>query len=206
VLSVVLLLLSVFLVPAAPGRGSTTSRIDHYLVTNHTGLLLAGYLAGISLFLFFVFLGGLRSMLQSAEGGAGTLSSAAFGAGIAFSAAALTAAGVTITAVFKVAGMNDPVLVRALYDMNHQLLHLSYIPLAALIACTSLIAAWTRVLPSWLSWSGFVVAAIALIAAGGLFVDKSNIVTSLSLVLFLLYAAWVLAVSALMYRGATTTA
>jgi hypothetical protein len=47
-----------------------------------------------------------------------------------------------------------------------------------------------------------VVAAIALIAAAGLFADKSNVVTALSLVLFLLYAAWVLVVSAVMYRQA----
>jgi hypothetical protein len=202
VLSVVLLLISGFLAPAAPSRASATSKIVHFYITNHTGLLIAGYLAGISLFLFFLFLGGLRAMLQSAEGESGTLSSAAYGAGIAFSAVALIAAGVTITAVFKVAGMGDPVLIRALYDMNHQLLHLSFIPLGALLAITSLVAVWTRVLPAWLSWAGFVIAAIALIAAAGLFADKSNVVTALSLVLFLLYAAWVLVVSAVMYRQA----
>jgi hypothetical protein len=50
-----------------------------------------------------------------------------------------------------------------------------------------------------------VIATIALIAAAGLFVDRSNIVTALSLVLFLLYAVWVLVVSAVMYRQASPT-
>jgi hypothetical protein len=148
VLSVVLLLISGFLAPAAPSRGSVTAKIIHYYVTNHTALLHAGYLAGTSLFLFFLFLGSLRSMLRAAEGGSDILSSAAHAAGVAFAAAALLAAGVTITAVFKVATMGDPVLIRALYDMNHQFLHLSFIPLGALLAITSLASVWTRALPS----------------------------------------------------------
>jgi hypothetical protein len=119
-----------------------------------------------------------------------------------FSAIALIATGVTITAVFKVARQGDPVLIRALYDMNHQFLHLIYIPTAAFIVFTSLVGLWTRVLPVFLNWAGFAVGALSLVAAGGLSADTSNFVTFLTLLVFLLFAAWVLLVSAVMFREA----
>jgi len=206
-LFVILLLLSNFVTPAAPSRGPFSAQIVRYYNHNHTGLLLAGYLAGLSIVLFFLFLGGLRSMLQPAEGGTETLSAAAYAAGVVFTAVALIATAVTITVVFTLhkEGLPDLRIIRALYDMNHQILHLIFFPTAALIGISSLAMLGRRAFPAWLAPAGFVIAVMSLIAAGGLFADTSNLVTSLSLIVYLLFSLWVLVVSAVMFRRAPAT-
>jgi hypothetical protein len=198
--SMVLLLLSNFITPAAPSRGSAISAITSYYIQNHTGLLLAGYLGGLSMLLLFPFLSGLRSMLAAAEGEPAVLSQTAYTSGVVFSALALIAVAITITAVFKVAALGDPVLIRGLYDFNHQVLHLIWFPTAGLIGAGGLVALRSRAFPASYAWASFAAAIIMLIAAGGMFADKSNIITSLSLVGFLLTALWVIVTSALMYR------
>jgi hypothetical protein len=145
--------------------------------------------------LFFFFLAGLRSRLASAEGEPAILSTGAHTAGVVFASLALIAVGVTITATFKVAKLGDPVLIRALYDLNHNVIHLIWFPTAALIGASGLVALRARTFPPWLSWISLVIAAVVLVAAGGLFADESNAVTALSFLGFLLFVVWVAAVS-----------
>jgi hypothetical protein len=197
---VLLLFISTVINPRTPSRGASITNVTSYYVNHHTGLLLAGYLSALSILALFVFLAGLRSMLLEAEGEPGTVTSAAYTSGVVFSAIALVSTGVAITTVFKVAKLNDPVLIRALFDMTRQMLHLVYVPTAGLIGFSSLVAIGSRLFPAWLSWGGIVTALLALVVAGGLFADKSNIVTQLSLPVLLLFLAWVLSVSVLLFR------
>lgn len=198
--SMVVLLLANFITPVTPGRGEAIGTITRFYIQNHTGILVGGYLAGVSILLFFVFLSGIRGMLTAAEGEPAVLSSSAFTSGVIFSALALIAVAITITADFKVAALGDPVLIRGLYDFNHSVLHLVWFPTAGMIGAASVVALRTRLFPRVYAWAGLVAAAIMLIAAGGLFADKSNVVTSLSLVSFLLTVLWVIATSVMMYR------
>jgi hypothetical protein len=197
--SMVLLLISNFLAPAAPGRGSTADEITKYYVSHHTALLLGGYFGGASMLLFF--LAGLRSWLASAEDEPSVLSSGAYTAGVVFASLALISLAATTTAVFKVAKLGDPALIRALYDLHHNVLHLIWFPTAALIGGSALVAMRTRIFPAWLSWASLAIAVVVLIAAGGLFADKSNVVTALSFLGFLLFVVWVAAVSLMLPRA-----
>lgn len=197
---VLLLFVSTLINPRTPSRTASIKDITAYYIDHHTGLLLAGYLSALSILALFVFLAGLRSILLEAEGEPGTMTSATYTSGVVFSAIALISTGVAITAVFKVAKLNDPVLIRALFDMTRQLLHLVYVPTAGLIGFASLVAVGSRLFPAWLSWGGLITALLALVVAGGLFADTSNIVTQLSLPVLLLFLAWVLAVSVLLFR------
>lgn len=77
-----------------PGSGASDAKVVAYYEDNDTELKreLGSMLVGFAVFLFFVFLGSLRSTLREAERGRGTFTSIALAGGVAMAALMLVSA------------------------------------------------------------------------------------------------------------------
>jgi hypothetical protein len=152
--------------PDAPGR-----EIADYLADsgNLTRNIVGAYLWAIGALVFLWFLVPLRNRLRRAEGGTGSLSSLAFGAGLAFTAVWLVSA-VVLSAVpfaieFRDATISDPDLVRVLGSTGRLLLLLGAGFAALLVVLAASLAGFrTGVFPRWLAWLG-IVASVSLLFA-----------------------------------------
>ena len=171
IIFVVLMVIGTGLLGDHPDPDAPDQEIADYLGDsgNHTRNIIGAYvwvLAGVG---FLWFLTQLRSVLRSAEGGAGTLSNLGFGAGIIFTAL-LMASAAAISAVagaveFRDAPDIDPDFVRILPQLGYGIfLFGGGFTAIVLVLTTSIVTLQTGVFPRWLAWLGFV-AAFALLFA-----------------------------------------
>ena len=161
--------------------------------------MIAFTLAGL---LFLVFLAYLRTRLLTSEGGAGTLTTIVFSAGLLFVGMlfiAATARGVISFAIKSPAG-EQPLpsvdLLRYLPQISYVVLGVGGLLSAALaMAVTSLLAFRTGVFARWLAWLGLVCAA-ALVAANAVLLGVGAIPAML---------VWTVATSVVLGRSGAPT-
>ncbi|HYY33172.1 MAG TPA: hypothetical protein VE693_06245 [Gaiellaceae bacterium] len=147
--------------------------------------------AGIA---FLAFLGTLRTMLDRAESGPGTLSGLIFGAGTI--ATTLIIAGAAVSAApAMLAGDQDfqlaPNTAEALNWAGYLLLVAGVMAASIVVLATSTAALRTSVLPAWVGWIGLVVAVVMLL--------------SIYYFPMIIFAGWILLVSLLMIVSAWKT-
>src|SRR5581483_6910403 len=115
-----------FVLPGAPPKADASPEKLVNFFAGHRGDILAGdFLLGVAAFFFLWFLGSVRSYLRAGEGGAGRVSSAAFGGGVVGTALLLAGAAVLNGTSFKIAYSGDVNLLRALFDISNGLFTLS---------------------------------------------------------------------------------
>ena len=169
ILFVVLMVSGSFLIGDVPKADAPQQEIATYLADGDNLMrnIIGAYLWVVGALAFLLFLTGLRSDLRRAEGGSGTFSSLAFGAGVAFAAvwmvSAVAFSAVAYTVELRDAPITDPDLVRALPAAGGWLLLLGggFAGLLLLLAVAGA-SFRTGVYPRWLAWLG-IVAAIALL-------------------------------------------
>jgi hypothetical protein len=142
--------------PDAPAR-----EIAGYLADsgNHTRNIIGAYLWVIGALAFLWFLVRLRNDIRSAEGGTGSLSNLAFGAGVAFAAVWLVSAAAFAAVPFAIelgdAPISDPDLVRLLPTTGRLLLlHGAGFAGLLVVLAASVAIFRTGVFPRWLAWLG----------------------------------------------------
>src|SRR5262245_32909638 len=117
---VVLMVVGSMLIGDVPAPDATAQQIAGYLAdsANHTRNIIGLYLWAIGALAFLWFLVRLRNDIRRAEGGAGSLSTLAFGAGVAFAAVWLISAAAHAAVPYAIelndAPISDPDLVRLL--------------------------------------------------------------------------------------------
>jgi hypothetical protein len=166
---VVLMVVGSMLVGDVPHPDASQHEITGYLADTHRQMrnIVGAYLWIVGALAFLWFLVRLHNDLRRTEGGTGALSKLAFGAGVAFSAAWMTAAATFASVAYAVTLRDAPVtdsdLVRVLPPLGRLELLLGggFSGLLVLLA-TALVILRTGVLPRWLGWLG-IVAAIALL-------------------------------------------
>lgn len=127
--------------------------------------IIGAYMWVLGALAFLWFLTRLRTVLRRAEGGTGTVSSLAFGAGVVFAALWIASSAAFAAVAYAVelrdAPVSDPDLMRVLPQMAWLLLLLGggFGSLLLLVA-TSIVILSTGVLPRWLAWLGIVVAIV----------------------------------------------
>src|SRR5262245_15207146 len=169
ILFVALMVIGSMLVGNVPNPDASAHEIAKYLsdTGRQTHNIVGAYLWVIGALAFLSFLIRLRNDLRRAEGGTGTLSNLAFGAGVGFAAvwtvAAATFASVPYAVTLRDAPVVDTDLVRVLPALGRfeLLLGGGFFGLMVLLA-TAAVVLRTRVLPRWLGWLA-IVAAIALV-------------------------------------------
>lgn len=178
--------------------GDSDSKIlAYYADIGHRDRHLAGFFLVLAALLFFVwFLSVLRGRLARAEGGAGGLTTAAFGAGLVttalwmvsialFSGPAATRAD---TSKFHL----DPNTYRIINDVGYGIFFSGTTIALVIVVATSLLGLRAGVVPRWLAWLGLIVAATMLV--------------SFFFLPFLVFLGWLLVVSVVfLVRGETVT-
>lgn len=159
-----------------PTKATDSELVQWWSINSHQLDALASMVSfTVAGLLFLVFLAHLRTRLLTAEGGAGTLTTIVFSAGLLFVGTlfvAATARGVISFAVKSPAG-DQPLpgvdLLRYLPQVSYVVLGFCGLLCAALaIAVTSLLAFRTRVFGRFIAWLGIVCAAGLVVANIGL--------------------------------------
>lgn len=117
---------------------------------------------------FLLFLAGLRSRLEEAEGASPALTQLAFALGISFAACLLVVAVARGGLAHSVRFGDEPVptadVARTFTTLPTLMVHLVAMPLSALtVAAASVVIIRTKVFAAWLGWAGLAVAAIILV-------------------------------------------
>ncbi len=173
---------------------SDTKIVSYYADSGHRARDIAALFLVLAASLFFLwFLASLRARLVQAEGGSAGLAAAAFGAGLVWTV--LTFATVVSFAAPSFARSDtdkfqlDPNTFRLLNDFGYVLWFGGTTIAAVTVVATAIVSSRTGLLPKWLTWLSFAVAATLLVAF--LFFP------------ILIFLGWVLVVSiVLMWKGA----
>jgi hypothetical protein len=161
--------------------------LTYYADDGNRGGDQIGFFLALAACLFFLwFLTVLRARLAGAEGKAGPYTALGFGAGLVATALWIVASvffmAVSYTAQetpeFKV----DPNTERLISEMGYLLFVVGTPVAGVLVLATSLLGLKARLVPRWLSWLGFPIAALMILAF-------------LAVIPFLIFLAWVLVVS-----------
>jgi hypothetical protein len=152
--------------------------------------IITGQLVFVLGVLFFIwFLGSLRSTLLGAEGGTGRVASIAFGSGLLAALAMIVQAAALIQPTFADEGELSGEAAQAMSLLSDATFGVVEVTLIPMLVATGLVILRHGALPRWLAWFSFLLAVVLAIIpigwAGLIFV----------------FPLWVLATSALLYRG-----
>ena len=166
---VVLMVVGSMLISDVPAADATAQQIAGYLADsgNHARNIIGAYLWLIGALAFLWFLVRLRNDIRRAEGGMGSRSSLAFGAGVTFTAVWLVSGAAFVAVPYAIelmdAPISDPDLVRLLPSTGRLLLlHGAGFAALLVVLATSVAIFRTGVFPRWLAWLGIVAAIVLL--------------------------------------------
>jgi hypothetical protein len=205
---VVLAIVSTVMAGSPPKPDDATQKVVHYLVEKRGQLLADFSLNGLEMILLIWFVGVVRSVLGTSEGGNGRLSNVAFGPGLIIFPMGLAGILPQTAIVWRGADRTDPALVRLAYDTA--LLAsgvLINFPAAIFLGAASVVIWRSRVLPRLLSYLGGGGALVCIIA--GFSLARSGPMAPGGfigyLLTFLIFTLWVLVTSILLVRRARPT-
>ena len=143
--------------------------LAYYAKSGNRDRHVAAFFMILAATLFFVwFLAKLRERLMRAEGGAGTLTALAYGAGIASAALWIVAdaffASVSLTRGDTSKFQLDPNTYRIFSDTGYGIWFSGTTIAALTVAATAVVSLRTGMLPKWLAWLSFPVALTMLVA------------------------------------------
>ena len=161
----ILFVVSFFVTGESPSADDPIEEIVTYYTDKQSALMLASILSAIGAVLFLFFVGHVRSVLRSFEGGPGTLSSVAAGGGIVAATGMLIFTGLTFVGTESTEGFEP-----ATFQTLNALIANFFFPLAGglltFLLATGLVGVRARALPAWLAWSGIVIAVVIFTPAG----------------------------------------
>jgi hypothetical protein len=166
---VVLMVVGSMLVGDVPAPDAPAREIATYLSDSgtHTRNIVGAYLWVIGALAFLGFLVRLRNDIRKAEGGAGSLSTLAFGAGVAFAAVWMVSAAAYAALPYAIELRDAPIidleLVRVLPATGRLALLLGggFSAIVVILAAVGAIFR-TGVFPRWLAWLGIVASIVLL--------------------------------------------
>jgi len=167
---VVLWIITFVITGNSPDSSDSDAKIvSYYADSGHRARDIAALFLVLAASLFFLwFLASLRARLVQAEGGSAGLAAAAFGAGLVW--AVLTFAAVVSFAAPSFARSDtdkfqlDPNTFRLLNDFGYVLWFGGTTIAAVTVVATAIVSSRTGLLPKWLTWLSFAVAATLLVA------------------------------------------
>lgn len=125
-------------------------------------VVLGSFLLLLSVVFFLWFLGSLRAALGRAEGGAGRLSTIAYGGGIATAVLWTVLPSVSVLGALD-AEYLDPQAAKTIFILGDAFIYPAAATAAVLAAATGLVALRTGALPRWLGWLSLALAIWLLI-------------------------------------------
>jgi hypothetical protein len=197
VVFVVLVVVAALIGGSPPKPSDSAAKIVKFYKDNQDSLKVGSYLSGLSVVPFLWFLATLFGRLRRAEGGTGRVSGIALTGGVATAAIAMVAYGIGAYAALHPDGSADS------FQMQTILFGYVGFAIAVLVSATSVVVLRTKIVPAWFGWVGEVLALAWLVGAAAVSTESDAINTT-GFVVFLVWAAWIVVLSALLYRSSTT--
>jgi hypothetical protein len=135
-------------IPKPPDVDSSAATFAAYYVDHQNAIRAGLTIVGVGIFFYLWFLGSLRSALAAAEGGAGRLTSIAYGAGLIVAAFFVVGLAAGETAAFRPDDV-DPGVTRAFNDFFVVIGAPAATAFTAFFAATALIGFRHAALPRW---------------------------------------------------------
>lgn len=193
-----------FFTPSTPDVDAAASEVIREVSADRTGHIFSVLLNGLGAAFFFLFAGGLWSVLR--RGGAEAAAVVTAVAAGAVAVLVLVASGVYLALVYAAESGREGA-VDALFGLDNTIFVPLAFPLAAFHAAAAIGIITTAVLPRWLGWASAVIALAFLVGVLGMF-DAAHDGGDIGIVFFIgLLAAflWALATSIYMWLRAEGT-
>jgi hypothetical protein len=202
ILFVILIIVAFLVQPKPPASDAPPAEVLSYVVDHHNALHAIQLIFGAAMFFLIWFIGALRSALAAAEGGEGRLATTAYGGGLIAVAGLIVSLGLAATAALHPAD-NGPELTRALTDAAAMVLAVSAPAVVVFFVANGLSILRTGFLPAGLGWLGFAAALFNALGIGAVYTDHGAFAADGAfgfLIGFLLFLAWFLAASIMLFR------
>ena len=200
IVAVVLLLVGTLIAGSPPKPDDPATKIAKFLVDKSDQIRWGGFIAVLGSIVLLAWLGAVWRMLRRAEGGAPMLAvGAALGA--VLGAALLNAGGVllAVMAIIGPAVMGAPAT-QFFYLLFNNLGSAGAMGIALFVGAVSTVIIETGVVPKIMGWFGALVA-LVLLASGGGIASTRDVFFVLTLIGFIGFTLWTIALSVIMYRG-----
>jgi hypothetical protein len=195
---VILILVGGFIAGSPPSYEDSAREIRQYFVDNDTALKVGGYLNGLAIFPFLIFLGSVWSRVRRV--GEDNRELATMLVGGAVIAASLVSVGTLITTATAIRIANiAPGDAKLLYELAGTATDMAAFGVAVFVGATSVAALRARVFPAWVGWFGAVLT-LAWLVAGIAVSTDSDALSVLGFIVLLLWVVWNLALSYFLLR------
>jgi hypothetical protein len=202
ILFVLLVIVGFVVTPKPPAADASVSEVFEYISNKQNTLHAVQLIFAAAGFFFIWFLGTLRSLLSTAEGGEGRLANTAFGGGLIAVATLMVGFALAATAALHPA-TNGPELTHALIDASLLVPAVAAPAAAVFFAANGLSIRRSGYLPAWMGWLGLVTAFFNLLGIGAVYTDSGAFAADGVLGFFIgfaLFLLWILLASILLYR------
>jgi hypothetical protein len=200
---VVLVLVSGFIAGAPPNPDDSAREIRDYFVDHDTALKAAGYLGGLSVVPFLVFLASLWSRVRGAGDESRRLATIVAGGGVIAAGLATVGTSITTSTAIRINEVG-PGGAKFFFLLAGNLTSMIAFAAAAIVGATSLAALRARVFPTWLGWAGAALTLVWFVAGLSVTTDSAR-VGLLGFIAFLLWGVWILLICFFLYRPHTGT-
>jgi hypothetical protein len=146
------------------------------------------------------FYGVLRTFLLQAEGGPGTLSTTAFGAGIVSAGIQMVFQGLQVALAVASNHPVDPTLAALFSNATLALSVIGYVPLAVMLTAVAVVSLRDHAFPVWLGWLSAFAAMAHVLMSIGLVVEDGPLVPGATLTygLYTVTVVWLVATTTAM--------
>jgi hypothetical protein len=186
----------------APAIGAPAQDVARFFSAYRGELLAQSFLFVLSAGAWLWFLGSLRSYLLRWEGGAGTLSTVAFGTGvIGIGIQALIQAPQSALAMAS----RDPVepsVAAVMANMGYAFNVIAYIPLAVMLGAVTVLSVRTSAFPMWMASLSAGAAVAFVVMSAGIAVDSGPLAAGAwpTFIPYVAIAVWLLSASILLLK------
>ena len=166
-------------------------------------LLAQSMMFVLSAGMYLWFFGTLRSVLMRAEGGTGTLSTIAFGAGIVSAGLQLILQCFQVALAVAASGALDGGVVALYSRLGWALSVIAYVPMGVMLAAVAAVSLAHHAFPRWLAWFSLTASLAHFLMTLGLVVKSGPLVPGLATT-YALYAVallWLIATTTVMVFG-----
>ncbi len=185
----------------APAANAPVEQSIAFFAAYRTELLAQSLTFVLSAGAYLWFYGYLRTFLFRAEGGSGTLSTTAFGAGIISAGLQLVMQTFQVALAMAAGGRLEPQLAGLFGGLMWAMSVIAYVPLVVMLGAVAVVSLRDRALPAWLGWFSAFAAALHLLMTFGLVATSGPLVPGGALT-YVLYAAllvWLVATTTVMF-------
>jgi hypothetical protein len=173
---------------------TATEFLTYYRSPDTPGGEVRSFVFAVGLVTFVWFVATLATVLRRAEGEAPWRSTVAMLTGVLF--VGLVLSGNEVAAAFRADDL-DPQIARYAFDEAQAAFANARVALGSFAVCCGWVVVSTRLLPRWLGW-------VAVASGVGLVVSRIRWTSSVWLLPYLLFWAWLLVVAVLLIRRGTT--